>query len=65
MDEPIIPRKYLYTIKWTQPYATPYQRPYIRDMQEAIERSIEAQLERKEWPQASEIIERIRHASKS
>jgi hypothetical protein len=59
-DDPIIPRKYLYTIKWTQPYATEYQRPYLRDMQEAVERAIEAQLERKEeWSQAREVIERI------
>jgi hypothetical protein len=59
MNEPIIPRKYLYTIKWTQPYATERQRPYLRTMQEAVERAIEAQLERKEWPQAREVIERI------
>jgi hypothetical protein len=59
MDEPIIPRKYLYTIKWTQPYATERQRPYLRSMHEAVERAIEAQLERKEWPQAREVIERI------
>jgi hypothetical protein len=58
-DDPIIPRKYLYTIKWTQPYATEFQRPYLRDMQEAVERAIEAQLERKEWPQANQVIERI------
>jgi hypothetical protein len=60
MDEPIIPRKHLYTIKWTQPYATHHMRPYLRNMLEAVESAIEAQLERKEWPQATQIIERIR-----
>ena len=59
MDEPIIPRKYLYTIKWTQPYATEYQRPYLRNIQEAVERAIEAQLARKEWTDAKREIERI------
>jgi hypothetical protein len=59
MDEPIIPRKYLYTIKWTQPYATDRMRPYLRTMQEAVERAIEAQLERNECPQAKGVIERI------
>ena len=59
MDEPIIPRKYLYTIKWTQPYATEYQRPYLRSMYEAVERAIEAQLARKEWTDAKREIERI------
>jgi hypothetical protein len=58
-EDPIIPRKYMYTIKWTQPYATQYQRPYMRSMQESVERAIEAQLERKEWPQAKQVIERI------
>jgi hypothetical protein len=59
MDEPIIPRKYLYTIKWTQPYATEHQRPYLRSMHEAVERAIEAQLARKEWTDAKREIERI------
>ena len=60
MDKPIIPNKYLYTIKWTQPYATTYQMPHLQRLQQATEQLIEAQLERKEWPQAREIIERIR-----
>jgi hypothetical protein len=60
MDKPIIPNKYLYTIRWTQPYATTYQMPHLQRLQRAIEQSIEDQLERKEWPQAREIIERIR-----
>jgi hypothetical protein len=59
MDKPIIPNKYLYTIKWTQPYATTYQMPHLQRLQQAIEQSIEEQLARKEWPQAREIIQRI------
>jgi len=59
MDKPIIPNKYLYTIQWTQPYATTYQMPHLQRLQRAIEQSIEDQLERKEWPQAREIIQRI------
>lgn len=51
--------KYLYTIRWTQPYATHTLRPYLRGLQEAMERAIEAQVERNECPQAKEVIERI------
>lgn len=58
-DEPIIPSKYLYTIKWTQPYATDYQMPHLKRLQQAIEQSIEAQLARNECPQARQVIERI------
>jgi hypothetical protein len=58
-------RKYLYTVRWTQPYATERLRPYLRNLQEAVERAIEAQVARNHCPQAKEIIERIRHASKS
>lgn len=52
--------KYLYTLRWTQPYATNYQRPYIRYQQLAVEQAIEAQLARGEWPQAQAVIDRIR-----
>jgi len=65
MHEPIIPRKYLYTIRFTQPYATNSLRPYLRDMQEAVERAIEAQVEHNHCPEAKLIIERIKNASKS
>ena len=51
--------KYLYTIRWTQPYATQTLRPYLRGLQEGMERAIEAQVERNECPQAKEVIERI------
>lgn len=57
--------KYLYTIKWTQPYATDWQRPYLRGLQEQMERLIEVQLESGDYSQANTIIERIQNASKS
>jgi len=65
MDKPIIPRKYLYTIKWTQPYSTSKERPYLRSMHEAVESAIEAQLERQHWPEASAVIKRIQDASRT
>jgi hypothetical protein len=57
--------RHLYTIKWTQPYSTEKERPYLRSLHEAVEHAIEAQVARNECPQAKEIIERIRNASKS
>jgi len=57
--------RHLYTIKWTQPYATYQMRPYLRQLREDFERVIEAGLERKEFAEANIVIERIKHASKS
>jgi hypothetical protein len=51
--------KHLYTIKWSQPYATYQMRPYLRQLRNDYEKAIEAQLERKEFTQANEVIERI------
>ena len=51
--------KYLYTIRWSQPYATYQMRPYLRQLRNDYEKAIEAQLERKEFTQANEVIERI------
>jgi hypothetical protein len=51
--------KYLYTIRWSQPYATYQMRPYLRQLRNDYEKAIEAQLERKEFTQAIEVIERI------
>jgi hypothetical protein len=51
--------KYLYTIKWSQPYATYQMRPYLRQLRNDYEKAIEAHLERKEFTQANEVIERI------
>ena len=52
-------RKHLYTIRWTQPYATINERPYLRQLHEAVERAIEAQVERNDCPEAKKVIERI------
>jgi hypothetical protein len=55
--------KYLYTIKWTQPYATDWQRPYLRGLQQQMEQVIENILEQGEYNEAKEVIERIRQRS--
>ena len=52
--------KYLYTIKWTQPYATQYQRPYMRGLQEQMEQVVEHWLEHSNFTEAKEVIERIK-----
>jgi hypothetical protein len=54
-------REYLYTIRWTQPYATDYMRPYLKHLREEVDRAIEAQLDRNEFTQAKEVIERIKN----
>jgi len=51
--------KYLYTIRWSQPYATYQMRPYLRQLRDDYEKIIEAQLERNEFTHAKEVIERI------
>jgi len=58
-------RRHLYTIKWTQPYATSRQRPYLRQLQEEMEMVIESMLKCNDFTQANIIIERIKNASKS
>lgn len=57
--------KYLYTIKWTQPYSTEYQRPYLRGLQQQLEQVIERILEESKFEEANDIIRRIQNASKS
>jgi hypothetical protein len=52
--------KYLWTIKWTQPYATKYQRPYMRGLQEQMEQVVEHWLEDGDFTEAKEVIERIK-----
>jgi len=53
-------REYLWTIKWTQPYATDWQRPYLRGLQEQMEQVIETVLESSDYVDAKEVIERIK-----
>jgi hypothetical protein len=55
--------KYLYTIKWTQPYATEHLRPYLRSLQEQMEKLIEHVLEQGEFKEANEAIDQIRQRS--
>lgn len=52
--------KYLYTIRWTQPYATDHLRPYLRQLHEEMEQVIESLLEHKQFNEANEVINRIR-----
>ena len=53
--------KYLYTIKWTQPYATEWQRPYMRGLQEQMEQVIEHYLEEStNYADAKVVIDRIK-----
>lgn len=55
--------KYLYTIKWTQPYATDWQRPYLRGLQQQMEKVIENVLEQGDYKEAKEVIDRIRSST--
>lgn len=55
--------KYLYTIKWTQPYATDWQRPYLRGLQQQLEQVIENVLEQGDFKEAKEVIDRVRSSA--
>lgn len=52
--------KHLWTIRWTQPYATDWQRPYLRGLQEQLEQVIEFELEDSVFKEANELIARIK-----
>jgi hypothetical protein len=53
--------RHLYTIQWTQQYATQYQRPYLRGLQEQLEAIVEMWLEDEtDYPEANNVIDRIR-----
>jgi hypothetical protein len=52
--------RHLYTIRWTQPYATDRLRPYLRHLQEELEQVIETLLEHKQFDDAKVVIDRIR-----
>lgn len=56
----VIMERHLYTIRWTQPYATDYLRPYLRQLQEQLESLIEHKLDDGDYSEANEIINRIR-----
>lgn len=52
--------RHLYTIRWTQPYATDYLRPYLRQLQQQLEQAIENRLEYNDFNEAKEVIDRIK-----
>jgi hypothetical protein len=49
--------KYLWTIKWTQPYST--QNPYLKELWAAYEQLVEHRLEDGDFDDARREIERI------
>ena len=51
--------KHLYTIRWTQPYATDHLRPYLRGLQEQLEQLVEHWLEDGDYSDANKEISRI------
>ena len=51
-------KRHLYTVQWTQPYATGFQRPYIRGLQEQFEQIVEAALEHSNFEEADEVIKK-------
>ena len=55
--------KYLYTIKWTQPYSM--NNSFLQNLWNTYEDVVERKLEQGEFKEANQIIERIRNASKS
>jgi hypothetical protein len=52
--------KHLYTVRWTQPYATYQQRPYLRGLQEQLEQMVEQWLiDEPNYPDAKAELKRI------
>ena len=51
--------QHLYTIRWTQPYATYQMRPYLRQLREDYEVQIENKLDRGLLDDAKAVLERI------
>jgi hypothetical protein len=56
---------HLYTIAWSQPYATDHVRPYLRYQMAENERLIEKQLEDGDFALAKQLIERIKNNENS
>jgi hypothetical protein len=52
-------KQHLYTIRWTQPYATYQMRPYLRHLRDEYEIQIENKLARGEFDDANAILKRI------
>ena len=51
--------RHLYTVRWTQPYATYMQRPSLRAQQEHLEKLIEIVLDQGKVDEAKKVLERI------
>jgi hypothetical protein len=51
--------QHLYTIRWTQPYATYQMRPYLRQLRNDYEVQIENKLARGQFDDAKVVLERI------
>ena len=51
--------RHLYTIRWTQPYATHQMRPYLRHLRNEYDQVIEDKLSRNEFGDATRELERI------
>jgi enolase len=51
--------KHLYTIRWTQPYATYQMRPYLQQLRNDYEVQIEDKLARNQFDDAKVILEKI------
>jgi hypothetical protein len=51
--------RHLYTIRWTQPYATYQMRPYLRHLRNEYDQVIEDKLSRNEFGDAKRELERI------
>jgi len=52
-------KQHLYTIRWSQPYATYQMRPYLRHLRDEYEIQIENKLARGEFDDANTILKRI------
>jgi hypothetical protein len=51
--------RHLFTIRWTQPYATYQMRPYLRHLRNEYDQAIEDKLSRNEFGDAKRELERI------
>ena len=52
--------KYNFTYRWTQQYPTNQLRPYLRQMMEEQEQLIEFELEKGDFKEATEVINKIK-----
>jgi hypothetical protein len=55
----IMEPRYLYTIRWTQPYATYQMRPYLRQLRHEYERVIEHKLALGHFDDAKQVLAKI------